>query len=109
MVTPVPGELLPPASGQASGSRSLGFQSMGGVDTVTTTGGRFVRTDLTADNRFPMPFLIEPNQAASAICDGPARERTQIVFPLPMAVLMKTARLVPAGVWTALWTRRAPR
>ena len=76
---------------------------------VTTVCPGFVRTDLVADNRFPMPFMIEPDQAATAICDGLARERTQIVFPLPMAVLMNTARLVPASVWTALWTRRAGR
>ena len=76
---------------------------------VTTVCPGFVRTDLTAANRFPMPFLIEPDQAAMAICDGLARQRTQIVFPLPMAVLMNTARLVPASVWTALWTRRSPR
>jgi len=76
---------------------------------VTTVCPGFVRTDLTAANRFPMPFLIEPDQAANAICDGLARERAQIVFPLPMAVLMNTARLVPSGVWAALWTRRAPR
>jgi short-subunit dehydrogenase len=75
---------------------------------VTTICPGFVRTDLTAANRFPMPFLIEPDQAARAICDGLARERTQIVFPLPMAVLMNAARLVPASVWTALWTRRSP-
>ena len=31
------------------------------------------------------------------------RERTEIIFPAPMALLMKTARLVPARVWTALW------
>lgn len=76
---------------------------------VTTVCPGFVRTDLTAANRFPMPFMIEPDQAATAICDGLARERPQIVFPLPMAVLMNTARLVPASVWTALWTRRLPR
>jgi short-subunit dehydrogenase len=76
---------------------------------VTTVCPGFVRTDLTADNRFPMPFMIEPDQAATAICDGLARERSQIVFPMPMAVLMKTARLLPASVWTALWTRRPPQ
>lgn len=76
---------------------------------VTTVCPGFVRTDLVADNRFPMPFMIEPEQAATAICNGLARHRTQIVFPLPMAVLMNAARLVPANVWTALWTRRLPR
>ena len=41
--------------------------------------------------------------AARSICDGLERERTEIAFPTPMALLMKTARLVPVRVWTALW------
>jgi NAD(P)-dependent dehydrogenase (short-subunit alcohol dehydrogenase family) len=80
---------------------------------VTTICPGFVRTELTAGNPFPMPFIIEPGQAARSICDGLEHERTEIVFPRPMALLMKTARLVPARAWTALWartslTRRTP-
>ncbi len=70
---------------------------------VTTVCPGFVRTDLTADNRFPMPFIIEADQAARSICDGLERERAEIVFPARMALLMKAARLVPARAWTALW------
>ena len=76
---------------------------------VTTISPGFVRTELTADNRFPMPFLIDPEQAATAICDGLERERTDIVFPLPMALLMKAARLIPPRLWTALWGRPPER
>jgi NAD(P)-dependent dehydrogenase (short-subunit alcohol dehydrogenase family) len=72
---------------------------------VTTICPGFVRTDLTAGNPFPMPFIIEPGQAARSICDGLERERAEIVFPVPMALLMKAARLVPARIWTALWAR----
>ena len=72
---------------------------------VTTICPGFVRTDLTAGNPFPMPFIIEAGQAARSICDGLERDRTEIIFPTPMALLMKTARLVPARAWTALWNR----
>ena len=72
---------------------------------VTTICPGFVRTDLTAGNRFPMPFIIEADAAGRAICDGLERERTEIVFPLRMAILMKAARLVPARMWPALWSR----
>jgi NAD(P)-dependent dehydrogenase (short-subunit alcohol dehydrogenase family) len=74
---------------------------------VTTICPGFVRTDLTAGNRFPMPFIIDAEQAGTAICDGLERDRTEIVFPLRMALLMKTARFVPARIWTALWSRSA--
>ena len=72
---------------------------------VTTICPGFVRTDLTAGNSFPMPFMIETDEAGRSICDGLERERTEIVFPTRMALLMKTARLVPARAWTALWAR----
>lgn len=75
-----------------------------GVRVITICPG-FVRTDLTAGNDFPMPFMIDADTAGRAICDGLERERTEIVFPLPMAVLMKAARLVPVSLWTWLWSR----
>jgi NAD(P)-dependent dehydrogenase (short-subunit alcohol dehydrogenase family) len=75
-----------------------------GVHVATICPG-FVRTDLTARNPFPMPFIIDASQAARSICDGIERERTEIAFPAPMALLMKAARLVPARAWAALWGR----
>ena len=76
---------------------------------VTTICPGFVRTDLTAGNTFPMPFMIEAEAAARAICDGLERDRTEVVFPLRMALLMKAARLVPAAAWSALWSRSSAR
>lgn len=73
---------------------------------VTTVCPGFVRTEMTESNTFPMPFIIEPEEAAEAIADGLEQRRTEIVFPLPMAVTMKAARLVPVRLWAAL-TRRA--
>ncbi len=73
-----------------------------GVRIITVCPG-FVRTELTAGNRFPMPFMIEADEAARSMCDGFARERTEIVFPARMAVLMKASRFVPNRAWTALF------
>jgi len=78
-----------------------------GVRVITICPG-FVRTDATAGNTFPMPFIIEADTAGRAICDGLERERTEIVFPAPMAFLMKAARLVPVGFWSTLWSRSSP-
>ena len=74
---------------------------------VTTVCPGFVRTEMTAVNEFPMPFIIEAEEAARAIADGIERRRTEIVFPLRMAALMKAARLVPVGAWAAISTRAA--
>ncbi|WP_369140268.1 SDR family NAD(P)-dependent oxidoreductase [Modestobacter versicolor] len=69
---------------------------------VQTVSPGFVRTRMTDRNRFPMPFMVEPADAARTIADGIARDKAEIVFPLPMAVLMKLARVVPVRAWTAV-------
>lgn len=79
-----------------------------GVDVLTVCPG-FVRTEMLADNRFPMPFMVEPEEAASAIVDGMERGAVEVVFPWQMAVLMKLARLVPVRPWSWLTTRSAQR
>jgi short-subunit dehydrogenase len=76
---------------------------------VQTVNPGFVRTPMTERNRFPMPFRVEPEVAARAIADGIARDRAEVVFPLPMAVGMKLARLVPLRAWTALTAGLARR
>lgn len=74
---------------------------------VTTVCPGFVRTEMTEVNDFPMPFIIEADRAAREIADGIEAGRAEIVFPLRMAALMKTARLVPVRVWAGLMARGA--
>jgi NAD(P)-dependent dehydrogenase (short-subunit alcohol dehydrogenase family) len=69
----------------------------------------FVRTRMTDRNRFPMPFRVEVDQAARTIADGIAKDKAEIVFPVPMMLLMKVARLVPVRAWTALTAGMARR
>jgi short-subunit dehydrogenase len=76
---------------------------------VQTVSPGFVRTRMTDRNRFPMPFMVEPEDAARTIADGIARDKAEIVFPLPMMLLMKAARLVPTRAWTALTATMARR
>ncbi|WP_222268187.1 SDR family NAD(P)-dependent oxidoreductase [Modestobacter marinus] len=79
-----------------------------GVDVQLVNPG-FVRTQMTDRNLFPMPFRIEVDQAARTIADGIARDKAEIVFPVPMMLLMKLARLVPVRAWTALTASMARR
>ncbi len=72
---------------------------------VTTVSPGFVRTEMTADNTFPMPFLIDPEDAATAIADGLEARKHEIVFPLPMTLIMKTANILPVRLWSALTSR----
>lgn len=77
-----------------------------GIRVLTVCPG-FVRSDLTSQNTFRMPFLMEPPDAAARIADGIAREKAEMVFPLPMMLLMKATRLVPIRPWAALMSRQA--
>ena len=72
---------------------------------VTTVCPGFVRTEMTESNEFPMPFIIDADEAARTIVDGLEGGRTEIVFPLRMAVTMKVARLLPVRLWSAITTR----
>jgi short-subunit dehydrogenase len=79
---------------------------------VQTVAPGFVKTPMTDRNTFPMPFMVSPEEAARAIVDGIAKDKAEIVFPLPMMLLMKAARLVPVRAWTAAtaaMTRRGTR
>ncbi|HSS67737.1 MAG TPA: SDR family NAD(P)-dependent oxidoreductase [Nocardioidaceae bacterium] len=65
----------------------------------------FVKSELTDENSFSMPFLIEADDAAKAIADGIESGRPETVFPLPMAVTMKLLDLVPHRLWAPIWKR----
>jgi short-subunit dehydrogenase len=69
---------------------------------VQTLAPGFVKTPMTDRNSFPMPFLISAEAAARAIADGIEKDKAEVVFPFPMMLMMKTARLVPVRTWTAL-------
>ncbi|KRE38284.1 short-chain dehydrogenase [Janibacter sp. Soil728] len=74
---------------------------------VTTVCPGFVRTDMTETNSFPMPFIIEPEEAATEIADGLEGGKVEIVFPRRMAVTMKVARVLPVRLWAAITARVA--
>ena len=54
---------------------------------------------MTDVNTFPMPFIVPVEDAVRTIANGLARGKYEIVFPLRMALLMKTLRIVPNRVF----------
>jgi NAD(P)-dependent dehydrogenase (short-subunit alcohol dehydrogenase family) len=69
-----------------------------GIRVITVCPG-FVRTDLTARNTFPMPWMVDPDDAARRILDGVARGKPEIVFPLPMMLAAKAVRVLPVRAY----------
>lgn len=62
---------------------------------VTTVSPGFIRTPLTAKNRHPMPWLVEPDRAAALILRGVDRHRREVRFPWPLTTLMRLLRVMP--------------
>ncbi len=59
----------------------------------------FVETPLTAQNKFTMPALITPAQAAQAMLRGWATGQFEIHFPKRFTVWMKLLALLPARLY----------
>lgn len=55
----------------------------------------FVRTPLTDRNDFPMPFLMEINDAVNRIMAGLRRDTFEIAFPTRFVLILKLLRLLP--------------
>jgi short-subunit dehydrogenase len=62
---------------------------------VTTICPGFVRTPMTAINKFKMPWLLEPEEAARRIVRALGRRRKVYNFPWQMSLVMKATRWLP--------------
>jgi len=71
------------AAVKAYGDALRGYVAPAGVRVSVIVPG-YIRTPMTDANRFPMPFLIEPEAAAKRIAGGLARNEGIIAFPLRM-------------------------
>jgi len=67
----------------------------------------FVRSRLTARNDFPMPFLMDPQQAAERILRGLHRNSFEISFPRRLIWLLKLLRCLPYPLYFALMRKVA--
>lgn len=71
---------------------------------VTCVNPGFVKSEMTAPNEFPMPFLLETDDAVRRIRRAIRRGKRELTFPLPMAIMARLMWLVPRFL-----IRRLPR
>ncbi|MGQ9818378.1 MAG: SDR family NAD(P)-dependent oxidoreductase [Candidatus Kapaibacteriales bacterium] len=76
---------------------------------VITIRPGFVRTNMTAKNRFPMPFLMDVEKAASIIVDGILAGKVYINFPLPMVLITKIIRCIPNRIYEFFASKFKPK
>ncbi len=68
----------------------------------------FVKSRMTARNKFPMPFLMETERAVRIIQRGLAANRSRIAFPLPLYMAVWLIASLPPRL-TDLFVRRLPK
>ncbi len=78
-----------------------------GVRVVTISPG-YVRTQLTARNRYRMPFLLDADEFAARAIRAIDARRSYAVIPWQMAVVARVLRLLPNVLFDRLFAR-APR
>ena len=65
-----------------------------GVDLTTIAPG-FVRSEMTAQNEFQMPFMLDADDAARRIAKAIDRRTSEYRFPLPLSLLIRISNLLP--------------
>ena len=74
---------------------------------VSVVNPGFVQTPLTEQNRFHMPALITPDQAADEMLQGWRRGRFEIHYPRRFTAWMKLLQCLPDALYLPLITRMA--
>ena len=69
---------------------------------VTTIYPGFVKTELTAKNRHPMPFLMELDDAVRQMVRGIDAKKAVVTFPVPLAAAVRGAYHLPRPLYDLL-------
>lgn len=73
---------------------------------VTTLCPGFVRTPLTAQNPYKMPFILEPEEFASQAIDAIRKGKSYAVIPWQMGLLAKILRVLPNPLFDRILAHR---
>lgn len=78
-------------------SLRLDLANRGVAVTIITPG--FVKTEMTAHNRYPMPFLMELEPALDIMVKGILKKRRLVRFPMPLSTASWWSRVLPRGIF----------
>ena len=74
--------------------------------TVQLVAPGFVKTDLTAKNKFAMPFVMTATTAARRIMRGLKRKQNIIIFPKRLKWVLIIWAILPLPIKKLLWRKR---
>jgi len=72
---------------------------------ATTIYPGFVKTEMTAKNRFPMPFLVELDDAVRVMARGIDKGKPTIAYPLPMVAMVRSLGALPRSLYEPIAAR----
>ncbi len=72
---------------------------------VTCIHPGFVKSEMTADNRFPMPFLMETRDAVEHMGRGILRGAPVVAFPWQLSTAMRVLRAMPDPLYMRVGRR----
>ena len=75
-----------------------------GVKVVTICPG-YIRTPMTAQNPYPMPFMLDVDVAARSMVQAIDRQRAYVVIPWQMALVGRVLKLLPRWLYDRLFAR----
>jgi short-subunit dehydrogenase len=81
---------------------SLRVDLKGTAVRVTAIHPGFVKSEMTATNKFPMPFLLETEDAVARMGKGIARGEPVIAFPWQLSAPMRMLRVLPDPLFDLL-------
>jgi short-subunit dehydrogenase len=79
-----------------------------GVKTTCVFPG-FVKSEMTAPNKFAMPFLLETDDAAARIGSAIFAQQAELWFPWQMALATRALRLLPGPLYVRVGRLMTPK
>ena len=102
-----------PGAGAYSASKAAAISTLeslrvelhgSGISVLTVCPG-YIATAMTANNPYPMPFIISAEAAAKKIIRAIERQRRFLVIPWQMAVLGRVLKILPYWLYDRLFAK----
>ena len=83
-------------------AESLAIETHGTKIKIQVVNPGYIKTPMTDGHNFPMPMLMDVDDAAEKLVQGLKSNRFEIIFPWPFCLAVKAMRLLPYGLYFKL-------
>jgi NAD(P)-dependent dehydrogenase (short-subunit alcohol dehydrogenase family) len=83
-------------------AESLAIETIGTNIKVQVINPGYIKTPMTDGHTFPMPMLMEVDEAAEKLVQGLKSNRFEIIFPWPFCLAIKSLKMLPYSLYFRL-------